>query len=259
MQLSTISLDLTRCATPFYPGSLFTGGAKGVIYDPSDLSTLFQDAAGTIPANIGDPVGLMKDKSGNGLHMQQATAGARPTLAQSGGRYYLSFNGTSQCMATTSNCDLSATSALVFGAAAVTTGNVGGVLLELSPNTNTNIKSCFIANPDSASNNATAMFRGNNGLNGARYLNANINTVLADCDFSRAGAEYVTTINGATRTPILTWDNDNSGNFGSYPLFLGARNQNASYWNGNFYGAVLAGISPTANQRAGLEQWLASK
>lgn len=32
-------------------------------YDPSDLSTLFQDASGTIPAGVGDPVRLMLDKS----------------------------------------------------------------------------------------------------------------------------------------------------------------------------------------------------
>lgn len=32
-------------------------------YDPSDTSTLFQDAAGTMPTGVGDPVGLVLDKS----------------------------------------------------------------------------------------------------------------------------------------------------------------------------------------------------
>ena len=47
----------------FNPISLFKEGREGAWYDPSDLSTLFQDAEGTIPVTShGDPVGLMLDK-----------------------------------------------------------------------------------------------------------------------------------------------------------------------------------------------------
>ncbi|WP_420229036.1 hypothetical protein ACOBWA_08420 [Psychrobacter sp. ER1] len=43
---------------------MFAGDKQGVWYDPSDLTTLFQDAAGTTPVTKdGDPVGLMLDKS----------------------------------------------------------------------------------------------------------------------------------------------------------------------------------------------------
>ena len=44
--------------------SLFSNGEQGAWYDPSDLSTLYQDAAGTIPVTaVEQPVGLMLDKS----------------------------------------------------------------------------------------------------------------------------------------------------------------------------------------------------
>jgi len=44
--------------------ALFTAGVVGVWYDPSDLSTLFQDSAGTTPVtSAAQPVGLMLDKS----------------------------------------------------------------------------------------------------------------------------------------------------------------------------------------------------
>lgn len=47
-----------------FPLSLFSGGEQGAWYDPSDLSTMFQDAAGTIPVTAaGNPVGLVLDKS----------------------------------------------------------------------------------------------------------------------------------------------------------------------------------------------------
>ena len=44
--------------------SLFANNEQGFFYDPNDLSTMFQDAAGTIPVTAaGQPVGLILDKS----------------------------------------------------------------------------------------------------------------------------------------------------------------------------------------------------
>lgn len=64
----------------FSPLSLFTGGVNGGWYDPSDLTTLWQDSARTTPVTAsGQPVGCMDDKSGNGRHLLQATAAARLT------------------------------------------------------------------------------------------------------------------------------------------------------------------------------------
>ena len=48
----------------FNPKALFANGETGAWYDPSDFSTLFQDAAGTTPVTaVEQPVGLMLDKS----------------------------------------------------------------------------------------------------------------------------------------------------------------------------------------------------
>lgn len=44
--------------------SLFANGEQGFVYDPNDLSTMYQDAAGTVPVTgTGRAVGLMLDKS----------------------------------------------------------------------------------------------------------------------------------------------------------------------------------------------------
>ena len=51
----------------FSPSSLFSSGEQGVWYDPSDLTTMFQEPEGTTPAVIGQPVGLMLDKSQGAL------------------------------------------------------------------------------------------------------------------------------------------------------------------------------------------------
>jgi len=50
--------------TIWSPASLFAQNEPGVWYDPSDMATLFQDAAGTTPVTaVEQPVGLMLDKS----------------------------------------------------------------------------------------------------------------------------------------------------------------------------------------------------
>ena len=59
---------------------LFSAGEQGVWYDPSDLTTLFQDSAGTTPVTAtGQTVGKILDKSGRGNHATQATTASRPT------------------------------------------------------------------------------------------------------------------------------------------------------------------------------------
>ena len=60
-RLSAVSRASRR---PFSPASLFSSGEQGVWYDPSDFSTMFQDADGTTPVTaVGQPVGLILDKS----------------------------------------------------------------------------------------------------------------------------------------------------------------------------------------------------
>ena len=78
----------------FNPASLFANGEQGAFYDPSDLSTLFQDDAGTSPVTEpGQTVGLVLDKSGNDNHATQPTAEARPVYQAGGGLHWLEFDG----------------------------------------------------------------------------------------------------------------------------------------------------------------------
>ncbi|NWK62795.1 hypothetical protein HYI12_09450 [Acinetobacter sp. SwsAc3] len=62
---------------------LFANGEQGFWYDPNDMGTMFQDAAGTVPVTgVGQPVGLIRDKSGRNNHAYQTTSAARPILQQ---------------------------------------------------------------------------------------------------------------------------------------------------------------------------------
>ncbi|HEV2746546.1 MAG TPA: hypothetical protein VGW34_04515 [Allosphingosinicella sp.] len=88
-----LDLALRRRGAAFDPVQLFPGGTLGALYDPAP-GQVWQDAAGTLPAAVGDPVGLLADRSGNGNHAVQASAAARPVLRQdSNGRHYLECDG----------------------------------------------------------------------------------------------------------------------------------------------------------------------
>jgi hypothetical protein len=88
-----LSLGLTlkqRASGSFDPLTL----SPAVLYDPSDLTTLFQASGGTGAVTAsGDPVGYLGDKSGNAKNATQATDTRRPLYNLSGGLSSLRFDG----------------------------------------------------------------------------------------------------------------------------------------------------------------------
>jgi hypothetical protein len=85
----------------FTPSLLFASGEQGAWYDPSDLSTLFQDAAATVPVTAdSQPVRRVNDKSGRGNHIIAPSDAARPLFRDSGGLRWLQFDGVEDYLVT---------------------------------------------------------------------------------------------------------------------------------------------------------------
>ena len=72
---------------------MFGNSERGGWWDPSDISTLFQDTAATTPVTApGQAVACILDKSGNNNHFIQTTSGYRPVYqVDSNGYPYLQF------------------------------------------------------------------------------------------------------------------------------------------------------------------------
>jgi hypothetical protein len=122
-------------ASAFSPLSLFASSEPGAWYDPSDFSTMFQDSAGTTPVTaVGQPVGRILDKSGNGNRATQATPGARPLLQQdAGGRHYLAVDGVDDILSSATQTQIVGPWEFWAGVDITTNGGVQTNLFSLSP------------------------------------------------------------------------------------------------------------------------------
>jgi hypothetical protein len=87
----------------FSPYDLFGGGLAGAWYDPSDLSSMWQESTAATPAVVNSPVGKILDKSGNGNHAVEVGVATttRPILRLGAEGYYLEFDGVNDMLRAT--------------------------------------------------------------------------------------------------------------------------------------------------------------
>ena len=245
--------------------SLFANSEQGFAYEPNDLTTLYQDAAGTIPVTTaGQPVGLMKDKSGRNNHAFQTVSASRPILQRNAttGAYYLAFDGADDFLQTDS-IDFTATDKVSLftgvrklsdatlgtiasfqstsgdtrGAFSIRapTGNglptYGGSLVGLTARD-------FVATGYTAPNSAviSAMF----------YVNSA--SVTDAIKFRMMALSQVLTGGGAW-TPCP--------NFGSHPLYIGRRGGTSAPFNGHLYSLIGIGRLTSDSETAALEKSIA--
>lgn len=139
-------------------------------YDPSDFTTMWQDSAKTTPVTAaGQPIGYISDKSGNGHHLSQATAGSRPTLGLSvTSKYYINFSASYMTEGST-NINQNAT--FLFAAAMIKSATGGMIWSCTVPAGGENIEFSY-------SNNSTGYEFSGRRLTGEAF--STISTLTAD-------------------------------------------------------------------------------
>lgn len=244
----------------FVPSILFSGGEKGVWYDPSDLSTLFQDAAGTTPVTAaGQPVGKILDKSGRGAHATQSTATSRPILGLESGRYYLTFDGVDDWLSTAA-IDFTGTDKMtvVVGARKLSDAATG-ILCEFSATTSTNTGSFNIAAPN-GTNEFSCLSKGSVGGSGALFDSA-LYAAPVSAILSMSGSISTDTcalrVNAASAATSSA--DQGTGNYGNYVLYIGRRGGTTLPFNGRLYGLIVRGAQSSDAQIAASETYLNSK
>jgi hypothetical protein len=95
LRLGLTALAARRGVGVWSPARLFSGGIDGAFYDPSQVSSLFQDLAGTVPVTAsGQAINQMRDLSGNANHAAPPVATSEPLYILSGGLHAADADGT---------------------------------------------------------------------------------------------------------------------------------------------------------------------
>lgn len=235
----------------------------GAWYDPSDLTTMFQDAAGTTPVTAaGQPVGLILDKSGNGYHASQSTSTARPLFQVDGsGHCYLAFDGVDDYL-NTGAIDLTGTSHVAVFMGTYVDSPAVQILLETSDNGYSNVGAFLISVNEGASNVGT--FTGGGSAGTVNYTvsgqPAHAVTALHLNSVFTGGVGFATVAaNGVSQTVAVYVENTSTGNFGNWPLHIGASSTPAYFFNGNLYSLILGGAAYDAATVLNAEAWVADK
>lgn len=218
--------------------------AGGAVYDPSVMSSLFQDAAGSTPVTAsGQAVRRMNDLSGNGYHAIAPSDAARPLLTVAGGLSYLTADGVDDWMSATS-LNLGEVWWHVGGWRSDTSGRAafttsvsfrGGIFSATnlwrvySP---TDVQLALTSAGDPATINVLTVQQTATATISGRYNGAN----------------------GATVTPF-----DDSGSAQGLALFTIVNTIWSSGISGRFYGGAFAPGTLSATDRSILEQYAAAR
>lgn len=241
--------------------SMFSSGEQGFFYDPNDLTTMFQDAAGAVPVTgVGQPVGLIKDKSGRGNHAFQTTSASRPILRKNAvtGANYLEFDGSDDFLRT-NNIDFTATDKVsLFAGVRKLSDAAPGIVCELSTNSFSAGGSFYLAAPVTTSPPGTDGFnlRGTTAIN-RTHITISPASVMYTASGDIGNKAIVFRTNGVTRVSGLV--DVGTGKLGSYPLYIGRRGGVSLAFNGHIYGLIGIGKLVLDNETASIEKELAKR
>lgn len=211
-------------------------------YDPSDISTLFQDSAGTTPVvAAGDGIGRILDKSGAGNHATQTTTPSRPLWQTT----YAAFDGTDDSWATP-NIDFTSTDKVtVIAGVRKESDALTALFAELSATTNSNNGAFYLAAPAS-SGSPNFGFQGKGTIAATSVATGFAQPVIAvvSGQLDIAAASTVLRVNGAQVANTVS--SLGTGNLGNYPLYVGRRAGSALPFTGRMYGLIIIGrlLSP---------------
>ena len=234
---------------------LFANNEQGFAFDFNDLSTMYQDAAGTVPVTgVGQPVGRVLDKSGRGNHATQTTSAKRPILQQNAttGAYYLAFDGVDDCLVT-GNVDFSGSSKLSLFTGLRKNNDNTAIVVELSQTSGYSTPGAFylVSGDDVGAIGYTSA--------ASNYSVAQITNVPApDIAVLSLAFDRSTTTSTIRRNAVAgTNGNTGTGNFGNFPVFIAARNQSSLRFNGHLYSLITIARLTTSTEITNTENTIA--
>jgi hypothetical protein len=244
------NFDITTLSARVSSNGFSPAHLQGLIawYDPNDLSSLFQDAAMTIPVSAsGDGVGAMKDKSGNGHHVTQSIAAARPTYHTDEQAAWLAFDGTDDKLSTVEPVSVSGSSTymgVIFSFPTSIPSSFGGIISDANYK-NGGILLGWQGTNLRAITNSTSAALSKQMIAPAFGVSCTMSLFSGVGAYSFASSDAVGALGLA-----------NSYARPTKPLTIGRGTQGGrdAYFNGTFRGGIYASASP--QDAVTLDQWL---
>lgn len=238
---------------------LFANGEQGFFYDPNDLSTMFQDAAGTVPVTaVGQLVGLIRDKSGRNNHAFQTASASRPILRKNAvtGFNYLEFDGSDDFLQT-NNIDFTATDKVsLFAGVRKLSNATQQCLVELSLGAQNGSFSLW--SPSYANGKNFAFWSKGTVLNANAYntdTETGVWVATGHGDILNKTAEL--RVNGVRK--VLSNADQGTGNYGNYPIYIGRRAGISLPFNGHIYSLIGIGKLTSDDETIAIEKELAKR
>jgi len=252
-----MGLPINQRSGAFSPSVLFASGEVGDWFDPSDLSRLFQDGAGTTPVTAdGQEVGRMIGQKGNVI--LTAAIGKKPLYKTSGGLHWLQFDGTDDGFASSTTLNMTGTDEVTFclgirklSDAAVT------VPLELGPDAGGATGAFYLASPRFPSEYYQMLSRGTGtSVSSFTASGAAPDTAVVTGLAKISGDTTTIRRNGVAATDAT---DQGTGNYSDATLYVGNRAGTTFFLNGNIYFLLVRGSMTSGGQLSDLESFAARK
>lgn len=247
---------------------LFTNGEQGFWYDPSDMGTMFQDAAGTVPVTaVGQAVGLIRDKSGRNNHAYQTTSASRPILRKNAvtGANYLEFDGSDDFLQT-GNIDFTGTDKVsLFSGVRKLNDSAPSAIFDFGVVGVSGTPNSFSLGCGGGigSENYTFGSRGNGSVSYAIIskssqpsFNAPHSATIVAKSSTLSNLSSLRVNNAILRSNSTE---QGGGNYGNHPLYIGRRSGTSQPFNGHIYGLIGIGKLTEDNETAVIEKELAKR
>ena len=246
--------------------SLFSDNEQGFFYDPNDLTTMFQDAAGIVPVTaVGQSVGLIRDKSGNNNHAFQTASASRPILRKNAvtDANYLEFDGSDDFLRT-NNIDFTATDKMSLFAGLNRTGNANvGTVLETgssftNPTGGFGIK-CPVGVGTSTLNLLASA--GGSSVSTGEVVSPNMLVYSGFIDLSKTTAikQINFKVNGVLVNTTRSSSLAGNGNLANVPVYIGRRAGVSRPFKGHIYGLIGVGKLTSDDEVINIEKELAKR
>lgn len=262
------AIPAVRIGAVFTPALLFAGGINGAWYDPSDLSTMFQDVAGTIPATAaGQTIALMNDKSGNGYHVSQTTASARPSLQRdTNNNWYLKFSGAQFLqLAKPNNLYPGTNGVLIVAGASFDTASSDQAVISRSVAGNFNGRYGLLRDSGASPAGLESLYYGNSVQNSVSIGDTTTGLRVLTQDTNRISGYNALRVN-VTEMARENFTPDYAVNLNQqYRLIIGSYANNTdsgqiAFFTGRMYGAIIRlAASQDDSLRDAAENWMLTK